>query len=44
MIRTPIWPSAQSPQARPSFQLKQQQEEGGEVESADCQESEEVGI
>jgi hypothetical protein len=27
MIRTPIWPSARSPQARPSFQLKQQQEE-----------------
>jgi hypothetical protein len=26
MIRKPIWPSAQSPQESPSFQLKQQQE------------------
>lgn len=25
MIRTPIWPSARSPQARPFFQLKQQE-------------------
>jgi hypothetical protein len=32
MIRKPIWPSAQSPQARPSFQLKQQQDEGARLD------------
>jgi hypothetical protein len=32
MIRTPICPSAHSPRARPSFQLKQQQEEGARLD------------
>jgi hypothetical protein len=32
MIRTPIWPSARSPQARPSFQLTQQQGAGARLD------------